>query len=66
MKTAHIIKVEVKGAEPPRTASARRSPNDVEQQLTGYTLPELMRRSETVTEVLKHILEFPLPKNIRK
>lgn len=67
MKTAEVIENHLEGERLPRTGSARRSPKTVEQQLTGCTLTELMQRSETVTEVLKHILHFsvPLPKDRR-
>jgi hypothetical protein len=65
MKTAELIQSNLEGEQFPRTGTARRSPQSVEQQLSGCTLTELMERSETVTEVLKRILQFsvPVPKN---
>ncbi|MGZ4975142.1 MAG: hypothetical protein ACXWDN_20460 [Limisphaerales bacterium] len=67
MKAAEVSKVECTRQQTRSTGTARRSPRYIEQQLTGCTLPELMQRSETVKEVMKHLLEFsvPLKKNMR-
>jgi hypothetical protein len=47
--------------QPKSTGTARRSPKLIGYDAPAYTLDEFIRRSELVSDVLRHILVFPLP-----
>jgi hypothetical protein len=60
MKARELIEERPRARQTGSTGTARRHPRVIGNQFAGYSLDDLIQRSEQVTEVMKHFLTFPI------